>query len=48
MVEPWLLYVGVAVCLVLLAVIVVLVVGVVLLCRRKTRRPKGGVLLNLE
>lgn len=48
MVEPWWLYVGVAVCLVLLAVIVVLVVGVVLLCRRKTRRPKGGVLLNLK
>lgn len=47
MVEPW-LYVGVAVCLVLLIVIVVLVVGVVLLCRRKTRRPKGGILLNLE
>ena len=48
MVEPWWLYVGVAVCLVLLTVIVVLVVGVVLLCRRKTRKPKGGVLLNLE
>ena len=41
MVEPW-LYVGVALCFVLLLVIVVLVVGVVLLWRRKARRPKGG------
>lgn len=40
-VEPW-VYVGIALCFVLLLVIVVLVVGVVLLCRRKARKPKGG------